>query len=119
MIIATHLLGHLSSHIQRALVELILMINIALPIIAPGKPKVDVDLAKDGSIELSWELKCKNGIIEEYRVTYLRMDDSADTKTLIRTNEEVRIRSLTSGNTYEFRVRTQTYFQLSFLSAQK
>ena len=38
----------------------------------PGTPDVSVTQAEDSSIELSWELKCKNGIIKEYHVTYYK-----------------------------------------------
>ena len=45
-------------------------------------------------------------------MTYVRMDGSSDTETLITKNKEVRIKSLASGKTYEFRVSCEVLIKL-------
>ena len=45
-------------------------------------------------------------------MTYVRMDDSSDTEILITKNKEVRIKSLASGKTYEFRVSCEVSMKL-------
>jgi len=46
----------------------------------PSKPEVDVHLAENATIELSWKLKCKNGVFKEFHVTYFRVDDTFSKK---------------------------------------
>jgi len=70
----------------------------------PGKPEVDVHLAEDATIELSWKLKCKNGVIKEFHVTYFRVDDTAESETLTTKETKVQIEGLTAGKTFEFQV---------------
>ena len=79
----------------------------ALCTIAPGAPDISVTQTEDASTELSWELKCKNGIMKEYHVTYFREDDTSDKKTLTTNTKEtkVRIKKLAPGKTFVFKVR--------------
>ena len=70
----------------------------------PGKPEVDVHLAEDATIELSWKLKCKNGVIKEFHVTYFRVDDTSESETLTTKETKVQIEGLTAGKTFEFQV---------------
>ncbi|XP_068753365.1 ephrin type-A receptor 3-like isoform X3 [Montipora capricornis] len=71
----------------------------------PGTPEdVTVYLAEDDSINLSWTLKCKNGIIQKYVVQYFSVDDSSDIKTLTTKENEARIKNLVAGKTFEFQV---------------
>lgn len=77
---------------------------MALVTTAPGKPQVFVQQAEDGAIVLSWKLKCKNGIIEKYMVTYFDMDDTSDDESLSTPETEQRIPKLIAGKTYEFQV---------------
>ena len=70
----------------------------------PGKPEVVVHLAEDATIELSWKLKCKNGVFKEFHVTYFRVDDSSESETLTTKETKVEIEGLTAGKTFEFQV---------------
>ncbi|XP_068700593.1 ephrin type-A receptor 5-like isoform X3 [Montipora foliosa] len=71
----------------------------------PGTPDdVTVYRAEDDSINLSWILKCKNGIIQKYVVRYFSVDDSSDIKTLTTKENEARIKNLVAGKTFEFQV---------------
>ena len=80
----------------------------ALCTIAPGAPDISVTQTEDASTELSWELKCKNGIMKAYHVTYYREDDTSDKKTLTTHAKEtkVRIEKLEPGKTFVFQVRS-------------
>ncbi len=53
---------------------------------------------------MSWILKHKNGVIKDYHVTYIREDDSSDSKTLKTQNTEQQFEDLMAGKTYEFQV---------------
>ena len=77
---------------------------IALDMTVPGKPQVFVQQAEDGATVLSWKLKCKNGIIQKYMVTYFDMDDTSDDESLSTPETEQRIPKLSAGKTYEFQV---------------
>ena len=70
----------------------------------PGRPEVSVRQAEDGAIVLSWKLKCKNGIIEKYMVTYFDVDDTSDHERSTTSETEQRIQKLSAGKTYQFRV---------------
>ena len=70
----------------------------------PGRPEVSVQQGEDGAIVLSWKLKCKNGIIEKYMVTYFDVDDTSDEESLTTPETEQRIQKLSAGKTYEFQV---------------
>ncbi|XP_068753375.1 ephrin type-B receptor 5-like isoform X2 [Montipora capricornis] len=77
----------------------------------PGTPEdVNVYLAEDDSINLSWTLKCKNGIIQKYVVQYFSVDDSSDIKTLTTKENEARIKNLVAGKTFEFQVHAMNKF---------
>ena len=77
-----------------------------LCIVVPGTPEVFVQQAEDAVIELSWQLKCKNGIIKKYHVTYHREDDYSVKETLATNSKEtkVRIEKLAPGETFAFQV---------------
>ena len=70
----------------------------------PGIPEVSVQQAEDGATVLSWKLKCKNGKIEKYMVTYFDVDDTSDDESLTTPETEQRIQKLNAGKTYEFQV---------------
>ena len=42
-----------------------------------GKPKVSVQQQGVSVFELSWELKCKNGLIEKFIMAYFIVDDNS------------------------------------------
>ena len=65
---------------------------------------MSVQQAEDGATVLSWKLKCKNGIIEKYKVTYFDVDDTSDDESLTTPETEQRIQKLSAGKTYEFQV---------------
>ena len=64
----------------------------ALYTTVPGAPDVSVTQAEDASTELSWELKCKNGIMKKYHVTYYREDDTSNKETLTTNAKETKVR---------------------------
>ena len=70
----------------------------------PGRPDLFVQQAENGAIVLSWNLKCKNGIIEKYMVRYYDMDDISDHESFTTPETEQRIQKLSAGKTYQFQV---------------
>ena len=70
----------------------------------PGEPEVFVQQAGVSVTVLSWKLKCKNGIIKKYTVTYFIVDDNSDEEILITTKTELWIEKLVPEKTYEFQV---------------
>ena len=67
--------------------------------IVPGAPE-DITvtyLAETNSIILSWIVKCKNGIIQEYRIEYFSVDDSSGNKHLSTRDNKIQIGSLLAG----------------------
>ena len=78
----------------------------------PGKPEVDVYLADAATIALLWKLKCKNGVIKEFHVTYFTLDEISKSETLTTKETKVQIEGLTAGKTFEFQVS----YRLLFLS---
>jgi len=81
----------------------------------PGTPEVDVHLAEDATIELSWKLKCKNGVMKEFLVTYFRVDDTSESETLTTKETKVEIEGLTAGKTFEFQVSYSFLFLFKFV----
>ena len=82
------------------------IILIFLYIIVPGAPEdiTVAHLAETNSIILSWIVKCENGIIQEYRIEYFRVDDSSGSKTLSTRVSKIQIGSLPAGKTLRFQV---------------
>ncbi|CAH3147322.1 unnamed protein product [Porites evermanni] len=70
----------------------------------PGAPEVFVRQVGVSVIVLSWKLKCKNGIITKYTVTYFIVDDNSDKEILTTTKTELWIEKLVPEKTYEFQV---------------
>lgn len=69
----------------------------------PGEPEVSVEQV-ELTVLVSWVLEHKNGVIENYKVAYIRDDDSLDRLT-VTTNELRQIfEDLKVGKTYEFQV---------------
>ncbi|XP_073248000.1 ephrin type-A receptor 7-like [Porites lutea] len=68
----------------------------------PGKPKVSVQQAGVSVIVLSWELKCKNGLIEKFIMAYFIVDDNSDEQIVTTTKTKLQIEKLVPGKTYEF-----------------
>ena len=71
--------------------------------IVPGKPEVSVK-QPEAAVVVSWILEQKYGVIKDYHVTYIREDDSSDTKKLATQKMELQIEDLMAGKTYEFQV---------------
>ena len=74
--------------------------------IVPGAPE-DIAvayLAETNSIILSWIVKCKNGIIHEYRIEYFSVDDSSGSKNLSTRDNKIQIDSLPAGKPLRFQV---------------
>ena len=74
--------------------------------IVPGAPE-DITVAylvETNSIILSWLVKCKNGIIQEYRIEYFSVDDSSGSKNLSTRDSKIQIGSLLAGKTLRFQV---------------
>lgn len=72
----------------------------------PGTPE-DITvtyLSETNSVTLSWFLKCKNGIIQEYGIEYFNMDDSSWSKNLSTKDSEIQISGLPAGKTFKFQV---------------
>ncbi|XP_067029898.1 ephrin type-A receptor 3-like [Acropora muricata] len=72
----------------------------------PGTPE-DITvtyLSETKSVTLSWFLKCKNGIIQEYGIEYFNMDDSSGSKNLSTKDSEIQISGLPEGKTFKFQV---------------
>ena len=73
--------------------------------VVPGRPEVSIQQEEDASVALSWKLKCDdNGIIQEYHVSYFRVDEKSEIKTLNTEETKVRIENLAPGKTFEFQV---------------
>ena len=72
----------------------------------PGAPEYDTVayLTESNSITLSWIVKCKNGIIQEYRIEYFSVDDFSGSKTLSTRDNKVQIDGLPAGKTLRFQV---------------
>ncbi|XP_022803828.1 ephrin type-A receptor 3-like isoform X2 [Stylophora pistillata] len=68
----------------------------------PGKPEVFVE-QPETVVFVSWTLTEKNGIIEEYFVTYVREDDLSETQTIATRKMEAHF-ELMAGKTYELQV---------------
>ena len=74
--------------------------------IVPGAPG-DITVAyfaETNSIILSWIVKCKNGIIQEYRIEYFSMDNSHGSITLSTRDNKIHIGRLPKGKTLRFQV---------------
>ena len=74
-----------------------------LHIIVPGKPEVLVEQPEE-AVVVSWVLKEKHGVIKYYQLTYMREDDSSDTKSRTTPETEIQFENLMAGKTYEFQV---------------
>lgn len=66
---------------------------------------MSVQLAGVSVIVLSWELKCKNGLIEKFVMAYFIVDDNSDEQIVTTTKTKLQIEKLVPGKTYEFQVR--------------
>ena len=58
-------------------------------------------------VRISWRLDSANGILLAYYLTYTRVDDTKDSKTIKTTKSEVILTGLKLGKTYSFVVRNQ------------
>ena len=83
-----------------------LLISFDFFVIVPGEPEdiTAAHLAETNSIILSWIVKCKNGIIHEYRIEYFSVDNSSGSKNLSTRDNKVQIGSLPAGKTLRFQV---------------
>ena len=55
-------------------------------------------------ILLSWELKCKNDLIEKFIMAYFIVDDNSGEQIVTTTKTKLQIEKLVPGKTYEFQV---------------
>ena len=55
-------------------------------------------------ILFSWELKCKNGLIEKFTMSYFIVDDNSAEQIVTTTKTKLQIENLVLGKTYEFQV---------------
>ena len=94
---------------RRSIASLLKLPKFALVTTVPGAPEVFVQQAGVSVIVLSWQLKCKNGIIKNYTVTYFIVDDNSDKEVLTTTKTELWIEKLVQGKTYEFQVRNVVF----------
>ena len=80
--------------------------NFDFSMIVPGAPEdiTVASLAETNSIILSWTVKCKNGIIQEYRIEYFSTDNSSESKTLSTRDNKIYIGRLPAGKTLRFQV---------------
>ena len=79
---------------------------VSFSLIVPGAPEYD-NVAyhhETNAITLSWIVKCKNGIIQEYRIEYFSVDDSSGSKNLSTKGTKIQIGSLPAGKTLRFQV---------------
>ncbi|CAH3172696.1 unnamed protein product, partial [Porites evermanni] len=76
----------------------------------PGKPKVSVQQAGVSVILFSWELKCKNGLIEKFIMAYFIVDDNSDEQIVTTTKTKLQIENLVPGKTYEFQITAVNNF---------
>ncbi|XP_067050795.1 ephrin type-B receptor 1-B-like isoform X2 [Acropora muricata] len=81
-------------------------VNVTTKGSVPGAPEdiTVVYLTETNSIILSWIVKCKNGIIQEYRIEYFSVDDSSGNKHLSTRDNKIQIGSLLAGKTLRFQV---------------
>ena len=79
---------------------------ISFFLIVPGAPEYDTVAyhTETNSITLSWIVKCKNGIIQEYKIEYFSLDDSSGSKILSTRDNKIQIGSLPAGKTLRFQV---------------
>ncbi|XP_067049702.1 ephrin type-A receptor 4-like [Acropora muricata] len=61
-------------------------------------------LAETNSVILSWIVKCKNGIMQEYRIEYSSVDDSSGSKTLSSRDNKIHIGRLPAEKSLRFQV---------------
>ena len=99
--------------VRRSKTSLLKLLKFALVTTVPGAPEVFVQQAGVSVTVLSWQLKCKNGIIKKYTVTYFIVDDNPDKEILTTTETELPIEKLVPEKTYEFQVSRVIY---SFVS---
>ena len=89
---------------RRSKTLLLKLPKFALVTTVPGAAEVFVRQAGVSVIVLSWKLKCKNGIIKKYTVTYFIVDDNSDKEILATRKTELWIEKLVPEKTYEFQV---------------
>ena len=75
---------------------------ISIYCLVPGKLQVSLELLSGTTIQVSWKLDRKNGIIQAYYLTYTRVDDPKDTQTIKTPNTRVIVSGLKPGKTYKF-----------------
>ena len=98
---------------RRSKTSLLKLPKFALVTTVPDAPEVFAQQAAVSVTVLSWQLKCKNGIIKKYTVTYFIVDDNPDKEILTTTETELPIEKLVPEKTYEFQVSRVIY---SFVS---
>ena len=82
---------------------LVSQLNFFFNAIVPGKPEVFIEQT-GVTVYVSWTLKHKNGFVKNYHVTYIRKDDSSDSKSLATNKTKQHFEDLKAGKTYEFQV---------------
>jgi len=81
-------------------------VNLTTKGSVPGAPEdiTVVYLVETNSVILSWIVKCKKGIIQEYRIEYFSMNNSSGSKTLSTRDNKIQIGRLPAGKTLTFQV---------------
>ena len=94
---------------------------ISFFLIVPDAPEYDTVAyePETNSITLSWIVKCKNGIIQEYRIEYFSVDDSSGSKSLSTRDSKIQIGSLPAGKTLRFQVQSRLSKRNFFASCCK
>ncbi|XP_044164789.1 ephrin type-A receptor 7-like isoform X1 [Acropora millepora] len=75
----------------------------------PSKAQVFFEQLSDTVVRISWRLDSANGILLAYYLTYTRVDDTKDSKTIKTTKTEVILTGLKLGKTYSFVVVAENH----------
>ncbi|KAK2547910.1 Ephrin type-A receptor 5 [Acropora cervicornis] len=68
----------------------------------PSKVQVSFQQLSGAAVRISWRLESTNGRLVAYYLTYTRLDDEKDSKTIKTTKTEVILTGLKLGKTYSF-----------------
>ncbi|XP_015760257.1 PREDICTED: ephrin type-A receptor 3-like isoform X2 [Acropora digitifera] len=80
----------------------------------PSKVQISFEQLSDTMVRISWTLDSANGILLAYYLTYIRVDDTKDSKTIKTTKTEVILTELKVGKTYSFVVAAENHIGRSY-----
>ncbi|XP_044164832.1 angiopoietin-1 receptor-like isoform X2 [Acropora millepora] len=80
----------------------------------PSKVQISFEQLSGTEVRVSWRLDSANGILLAYYLTYTRVDDTKDSKTIKTTKTEVILTELKVGNTYSFVVAAENHIGRSY-----